>query len=73
MLTVCVSDPHTAFCYSSRGATSQSLALNKAEKVCARVQKIVQIVNKDFKKKPQTVDIASINVITIITVRKKLT
>lgn len=45
MLTVCVSDPHTAFHYSSRGAASQSLALNKDEKVGTRLQKIVQIVN----------------------------
>lgn len=75
MLTVCVSDRHTAFHYSSRGATSQSLAPNKAEKVCARLQKIVQIVNNKerLKKTPKPVDIAPINVITVVTMRKKLT
>lgn len=45
MLTVCVSDPHTAFHCSSGGATSQSLTLNKAEKLYARLQEIVQIIN----------------------------
>lgn len=45
MLTVCVSDPHTAFHCSSGGATSQSLTLNKAEKLYARLQETVQIIN----------------------------